>query len=279
MEPTSAPEHLNPWIGPWEGGWFLVPLTAVLGGAWTVARPLDAETLPQLALAGGVALIAWAPLWRALTYTDWKTPLHTWRDWDARAPVPALPFTQPGAPGATLTRALEHARAWWLAQGRTALALPLGSALLAWVAGVLLSLPLGRTALLLTLLHGAWAQLLALWSEGRGRPGPLGEAVALGGLPWLLGATLGQSSLPLGSALAVIALLGLYAIPGVPAFLGPLLAAGYLLWQGQPLATGVLLLLALPGLLLLTQRLPAPHYRRAIAFWLMAMLLLMGWVL
>lgn len=279
MERTRAPERTNPWIGPWEGGWFLVPLAAVIGGAWATAKPLNGDTLPHLALAGGLALIAWAPLWRALTYTNWATPLRRWRQWESRAPLPQLPYVQPNTPGAAFTRALEHARAWWQAEGAAAFAAPLSSALLALVAGILLSLSLGRIALLLTLIQLAWAQLLAFWNEGRGRPGPFGEAVAAAGLPWLLGATLGEGALPLGGALAVIALFGFYAMPGLPALLGPLLAAGYLLLQGEPLATGALLLLALPGLLLLTQRLPAAQYRRAIAGWLIAMLLLMGWVL
>lgn len=279
MEQTIAPERTNPWIGPWEGGWLLMPLAAVIGGALAAGSPLDAETLPQLTLAGALALIAWAPLWRALTYTPWAAPLRRWKQWERHAPLPQLPFVQPQTPGAALTHALEQARAWWQAEGAATLAAPLSSAGLALLAGILLSLPLGRTALLLTLIHLAWAQLMALWSEGSGRPGVFGEAVAAAGLPWLLGATLSEGALPLGGALAAIALLGFYAIPGLPALLGPLLAAGYLLWQGAPLATGALLLLALPGLLLLTQRIPPAHYRRAIAGWLIAMLLLMGWVL
>lgn len=279
MEETVAAERTNPWIGPWEGGWLLVPLAAVVGGAWSAAGHLDQQNLTQLALASALVLIAWAPLWRALTYTWWNVYLRRWRHWEQRTPLPRLPFVQSNAPGAALSRALELAHAWWQAEGSTALAAPLGSTLLALIAGILLSLPLGRTALLLTLVYFAWAQLMALWSEGAGRPGTLGEAVALGGLPWLLGATLNQGSLSLGGSLAIIALLGFYAMPGLPALLGPLLAAGYLLWQGEALATGALLLLALPGLLLLSQHLPAIHYRRAIAIWLIAMLLLMGWVL
>jgi len=279
MEESVRAERPNPWISPWEGGWFIVPLIAVVGGAWSVSGSLEKESLAQLALASALVLIAWAPLWRALTYTNWVAPLQQWRSWERRTPLPQLPFIQPNAPGAALTRAMEQAHAWWQAEGNAALAPSIGSTLLALLAGILLSLPLGRTALLLTLIHFAWAQLMTLWSEGAGRPGSLGEAVALGGLPWLLGTALYQDSLALGGGLAVVALLSFFAIPGLPALLGPLLAAGYLLWQGKTLATGVLLLLALPGLLLLTQRLPAAHYRRAIAIWLIAMLLLMGWVL
>lgn len=273
------PERSNPWISPWDGGWLLLPLAAVMGGALATGQPLDKETLPHVALAGALVLSAWAPLWRALTYTPWAAALSSWRHWEAREPVLHLPYVQPHTPGAALMRALEQARAWWQAVGAATLAAPLASMLLAFLAGILLSLPLGRAALLLTLGLMTWAQLHALWNEGRGRPGSWGEAVALAGFPWLLGASLGENGTPFGSTLAVVVLLGFYAIPGLPAFLGPLLAAAYLLWQGASLATGALLLLALPGLLLLTQRISPPLYRRAIAGWLMLMLLLMGWVL
>ncbi len=279
MEQSIAPERTNPWIGPWEGGWPLIPLAAVIGGAWTVVRPLGAEALPRLAIAIALVLLSWAPLWRALTATHWAGPLRRWRDWDTRALLPQLPFVQPNTPGEALSHALEQACAWWQVEGSATLAAPLGSALLALIASPLLCLPLGRTALLLTLIHFAWAQLMALWSEGSGQPGVFGEAVAIAGLPWLLGTTMGEGPLSPGGSLAVVALLSFYAVPGLPALLGPLLAAGYLLWQGEALATGALLLLALPGLYLLTQRLPAAQYRRTIAIWIIAMLLLMGWVL
>lgn len=272
-------QRTNPWIGPWEGGWPLIPLAAVIGGAWEAARPLDAEALSQLALASTLVLVAWCPLWRALIMTPWKTPFARWKAWDQCVPLPRLPFIQPHTPGAALTRTLEQAHAWWKSEGSATLGAPLGSALLALIAGILLSLPLGRTALLLTLIHFAWVQLMTLWSEGSGKPGRVGEAVAAAGLPWLLGASLSEGALPLGGSLAVIALLSFYPIPGLPALLGPMLAAGYLLSQGEPLATGALLLLALPGLLLLTQRFPAAQYRFAIPPWVIAMLLLMGWVL
>lgn len=274
-----TPERTNPWIGPWEGGWPLIPLAAVIGGAWEGFRLLNTQGLSDLALASALVLIAWSPLWRALTMTQWKTPFARWKAWNESVPLPRLPFIQPHTPGAALTRTLEQAYAWWKSEGNVALGAPLGSTLLALVAGVLLSLPLGRTALLLTLIHFAWAQLMTLWSEGSGRPGRFGEAVALAGLPWLLGVSLGEGASPTGGSFAAVALLGFFPISGLPASLGPLLAAGYLLWQGEPLATGALLLLALPGLLLLTQRFPASRYRSAIPAWIIAMLLLMGWVL
>lgn len=274
MERTSEAQNTNFWIGTWEGGWRAVPLVAMLAGAW--ARPPADERLTALALAATLLLAGWEPLWRAIAATDWATPLAHWRVWEQEAPPYRWPYLQPGTPGAALNHAWGRARAWWQALGATALSTSLRSAFLALLVSLLLGVVLGRTALFLTLLLLACTQLAALWNEGRGQPGPFWQAIALVGIPWLLGTSLAGETLPFLAPLAVTLLAGFFAQAGPTAILGPLLAAGFLVWQGHPFAAGMLLLLAFPGLLLLTQRVEKTAYHKAVALWLIAMLLLVG---
>ncbi|MEA3397690.1 MAG: hypothetical protein U9R05_09545 [Chloroflexota bacterium] len=274
MERTIEAQQTNFWIGTWEGGWRAVPLVALLAGAWS--RPPADEQLTALALAATLLLAGWEPLWRAIATTAWATPLAHWRVWEQEAPSRRWPYLQPGTPGAALNHAWGRARAWWQALGAAALSAPLRSAFLALLVSLLLGVVLGRTALFLTLLLLACAQLAALWDEGRGRPGPFWQAITLVGIPWLLGASLAGETLPLLAPLAVTLLAGFLAQAGPTAILGPLLTAGFLVWQGHPFAAGMLLLLAFPGLLLLTQRVEKTAYHKAVALWLIAMLLLVG---
>ena len=276
MEQTIEAQKTNFWIGTWEGGWRVVPLVAMLAGAWAGARPSGGELFPALALAATLILAGWEPLWRAIATTAWATPLAHWRTWEQETPARRWPYLQPGTPGAALNHAWGRARAWWQAVGSASLSSPLRSAFLALLVSLLLGVALGRTALFLTLLLLACAQLAALWDEGRGRPGPFWQAITLVGIPWLLGASLAGETLPLLAPLAVTLLAGFFAQAGPIAILGPLLAAGFLVWQGHPFAAGILLLLAFPGLLLLTQRVEKTAYRQAVALWLIAMLLLIG---
>ncbi len=254
----------------------LLPVAAFLGATWAFGAPLDA--LPTTALALALLLGGWMPLWRAITTTDWKTPLQQWRTWDKREPLPHWPYLQPGTPGAALHRALEHARAWWRDVGSEALTGPLRTALSALILSVLLGAVLGRTALLLSALLLTCAELAALWREGEGSVGPGWDAVGWVGVPWLLGASLG-GAISLGgglSALAVTLLVGFQTTPHAWAVLGPLLASTFLLWQGQPVAVGAVLLLAFPGWLLLLHGVSPERYRRAVAPWLLLMLLLIA---
>lgn len=266
-------------------GWGVLPVAAVLGGAWAFAAPLEGDVWIAVLTALVLALAGWLPFWRAVTRTPWAEPFALWRTWQQESPLPLWPYLQPGTPGATLHRALQQARAWWDDVGRTALAAPLWMAALALGVSVLAALILGRNALLLTLAMAAWTEIAVLWHAGRGDVGAAWAAGALVGLPWLLGASLGAAPdnaatlQPALSALALTLLIAFYAHPAPSAMLGPLLAGGFLVWQGQFLAAGVLLLLALPGLLLLLYRPETPAYRRAIAPWLLAMILLMAWVL
>ncbi|MGC9356498.1 MAG: hypothetical protein ACP5GX_01450 [Anaerolineae bacterium] len=259
----------------------LSSLIALVGGAWAFAQPLTGERLETLALASALILAGWIFLWRMLTGTDWAAAFRHWLDWEYTASLPHWPYLQGGTPGARLYQALGQARSWWQHVGADNLARPLRSALLALVVALLLSAALGRTAVLLSFLFLTWSELTALWSEGSGRPGAFGEAVACVGLPWLLGASLSGSIPPLAllSALAVTLLFAGHVRPGWQAAVGPLLVGLFLLWQGAPLATGVVFLLAFPGLWLSVQGVQEDRYRGAVSPWLAGMLLVVAGVL
>ena len=266
-------------------GWGFLPVAAVLGGAWGFAAPLEGDVLTAVLTALVLALAGWLPFWRTVTRTPWAETFALWRTWKQEAPLPLWPYLQPETPGAALHCTLRQARAWWGKVGRAALAAPLRMAALALGVSVLAALVLGRDVLMLTLAMVAWTEIAVLWHEGRGDVGAAWAAGALVGLPWLLGASLGASTdntatlHPALSALALILLMAFYAHPAPTAVLGPLLGAGFLIWQGQFLAAGGLLLLSLPGLLLLLQRPSTAMYRRALTPWLLAIILLVAWVL
>ena len=262
-------------------GWMSLPVISVVGGAWAFGAPLEAGNLTTLVAALVLVLAGWSPLWRVLTMTQWSEPLALWRTWEREAPLPHWPYLQPETPGSAIYRMLGQARAWWHDVGRAALAVPLRSAALALLVSVLAGLILGRSALLLTLAMVAWAEMTALWHEGRGYAGSGWAAGALVGLPWFLGASLGTAEMlqPMISALALTLLMGLYAHPSPVAVGGPLIAAVFLIWQGHFVAVGPLLLLALPNLMLLLHRPPVQDYRRAVTPWLVAMIVLVAWVL
>lgn len=262
-------------------GWGFLPVAAVLGGAWAFAAPLEGDVWPVVLTALVLTLAGWLPFWRVVTRTPWAETFALWRTWKHEAPLPLWPYLQPGTPGAALHCALRQARAWWCELGRAALAAPLCMAALALGVSVLAALVLGRDALLLTLAMAAWTEIAVLWHEGRGDVGAAWAAGALVGLPWLLGASLRDTATlgPVLSALALTLLMAFYARPAPSAALGPLLGAGFLVWQGQFLAAGGVLLLALPGLLILLQRPSTATYRRVLTPWLLAIILLMAWVL
>ncbi|MBN1261329.1 MAG: hypothetical protein JXB35_11695 [Anaerolineae bacterium] len=259
--------------------WSLLPVAALAGGAGILHALPDAAQIPVWATTLALLLGGWGPLWQALTATPWTLALQGWQYWETRRPAPHLPYVQPGTPGARLNAAWARARAWWSAQGAEALAAPLRTAAQALAAALLLSIALGRAVILLTFLQLACAQLATLWSEGSGKPGAGWQGVGLAGLPWLLGATLQPDPISFLPALAVTLLVAFYAQPHLFAAIGPLLAGAYLLWQGQSFATGMLLLLAFPGLLAVARGVPRDEHHRLVAPWLLAMILIMGWVL
>ncbi len=279
MERTTTPPNVHIWLGTWEGGRFLLPIAATVAGAWGFARPSGGE-LAAVALAAALVLVAWMPLWRALTATNWAHELHGWRAWREVAPLPRWPYLQPSAPGARLYRSLGLFRAWWQREGAGRLAFALSSALLALLVSLLLGLALNRNAVLLSLLFLTWAELVTLWNEGRGDVGSGGEAVALVGLPWLLGSAVAGEILPEAvlAALVVTLVVAPLLRPGWTALVGPVIGALFLVLQGAAVAAGVLLLLAFPPLLFTLRGAPRATYRRAVAPWLLAILLLFAGV-
>ena len=262
-------------------GWGWLPVVAVIGGAWAYGVALKHEALTPILAALVLVLGGWLPFWRALTLTPWAESLALWRTWDHEENLPRWPYLQPGTPGAALHRALRQARSWWHTVGRATLAAPLRAAALALVVSALTALIVGRDALLLTLFMTAWTEIAVLWHGGRGEVGAVWGAGGLVGLPWLLGASLGGTALtqPALSALTLVSLIGSYAHPSPLAASGPALAAGFLVWQGQYLAAGGILLLALPGWMALLYHPQVHVYRRTIAPWLIGMIVVMAWVL
>lgn len=274
MDSHPSTRSITSWLTGWA--WKLLPIVSLLSGAWAFGAPLD--TLAPTALALALVLGGWMPLWRAITTTDWKTPLQQWRTWKKREPLPTLPYLQPGTPGAALHRALEEARAWWRSVGAEALIAPLRIASLALMLNALLSLALGRTALLFSISLLTFAELATLWHEGKGYVGTGWEAIGRVGLPWLLGASL-VGPITLTSwlvALVVTILVGLQATNRAWSIIGPLIASAFLLWQGYSFAVGGVLLLSFPGWLLLLDGIEPTRYRRAVAPWLLLMLLLIA---
>jgi hypothetical protein len=262
-----------------EDGWVLLPLAAAVGGAWAFAQPWGDADVSSLLIMAALMLGGWHSFWRSVTRTDWATPLSRWRDWDAEAPLRRWPYLQPGTPGAALHRQLRRARAWWRSVGREALILPLRRALLAGVLSLLLSAVLGRLALLLTFGFIAVTELATLWHEGRGCVGAGWRGLALGALPWLLGASLGDQGIEAAasSSFALLLLIGFYDSTGWQAVFGPLAAAGFLVLQGRAIAPGWILLLAVPGGIVLARGADAERYHQVVGPWLLAMIGVMAW--
>lgn len=273
----DTPLERNPALS-LEDGWILLPLTAAVGGAWAFARPWESSDVPPLLTTVALMLGGWHAFWRAVTRTEWAPPLRRWRDWEAEAPLKRWPYLQPGTPGAALHQQLRRTRAWWLAVGRETLALPLRRAVLAGVLSLLLSAVLGRTALLLTLAFITVTELAALWHGGEGRVGAGWQGLALGMLPWLLGASLGGGLEAAAlSSMAVLLLVGFYSSAGWQAVFGPLAAAGCLALQGRAIAPGWLLLLAVPGGIVWARGADAERYHSVVGPWLLAMIGVLAW--
>jgi hypothetical protein len=278
VHPIDLPAHVN--ARPIRAEWWMLPLWSALGGIWAFSRTALTESTTDVAIA--IALVAggWQPLWHIATHTVWNTALSRWKNWTQTLPVPAWPYVQPGTVGSILNQRVAQARSWWREVGRKTLTQPLSRGVLALLISLLLGAALGRVALLLTLGFMALAELAALWHEGSGQVGALWEAIALVGVPWLLGASLReevvQGALP---ALVLTLAAALYAHNGWWSVLGPALGAAFLVWQGEAFTAGWLLLSALPGLIVLAQRPTDEAYRSVAGFSILAMVALMAAVL
>ncbi len=271
----SATAEIRPLL---EGGWIALPVLAVVGGIWAFSRPIIDETPTRLAAALALVIGGWQPIWRALTQTNWAIPIKRWRGWTLNDSLPTWPYLQDGTPGARLHRRLRQAHSWWRQVGRESLAQPLQRSVLGLLVSLLLGAALGRSALLLTAFFVTWAELAVLWSEGEGQVGMIWRGVAVAGLPWVLGGGLieGDGLALALSALLVSLLVGLYGLRSWWSLLGPGLGAAYLVAQGKAFAAGLLLLLALPGLIALSYR-PTPEaHRRVTGPWVLAMVALLA---
>ncbi len=262
-------------------GWVLLPLVALLGGMWAFSPTVVKQEVPTLASALGLVIGGWCTLWRSIMGTNWVTPLEQWKTWNHTAPLARWPYLQNDTPGEALHTTLGQAISWWHTVGRPMLAKPLRKITTAILLSLLLSLSLGRTALLLSALFIAWTELAILWHGGQERIKTGWIATALVGLPWLLGASLQSppAATQLMSTGVLILLSGFFASHSPLAALGPLTTISFLVWQTHVITAAWILLLSIPGLLLLQQKMPAETYQRTIAPWLVAMVLLIARVL
>jgi hypothetical protein len=272
------------WVEFGQPGYELLAIASVVGAAWAFGGldqqglSLERELLPALAAAAALVFGGWGQLWHALVETHWASTLAQWRGWQREVPLPHWPYLEAGTPGDALRHTLGQARAWWGDVGHKSLELPMRAVLLALAVILMMSLALGRVAMICSLLFCAWAELAALWHEGQGRVGPIWTAWARVGLPWLLGALVVESPLisALFSAWVLTLLFALHLQPSFIALLGPLVAAVYLILLGSAFAAGVVLLLAFPGLRLILHRPSENAYRRAVFPWLLAMLIIIA---
>jgi len=227
----------------------ILPIVTFVGSYWVFAPEkgvsLRGLILPLTLLVGG-----WLPFWYATLSTNWHSALQTWRTWQSRKVLVPWPYLQTNTPGATLHRRLEQGVDWWLNTGRQTLAAPLCKAGLALSVSILLGIFLGRQNLMLSLLYIAWTELAVLWNSGKGYGSSGWRAVAIVGLPWLLGGVISEGDIlyPLLSALALSFTIGLLMHPSLFTLMGLLIGTGYLAWQQYPLAAGCMLLFTLPEL-------------------------------
>jgi hypothetical protein len=92
-------ERAQPHIGASIGVSWLTPLM-VIAGAWAT-RDFWRQTDWPLWLALAVLLAAmWSLVWSTITGVRWAALLSGWRAWAQGAPLPALPYTQPGSDAA-----------------------------------------------------------------------------------------------------------------------------------------------------------------------------------
>jgi hypothetical protein len=261
---------LRLWPGrPLAGGG---PLWAALCGLIASGGlKLDAS----VALTAGFALFLagplWGAVWQAVAAADWFTPFSA-REWTMPAPwVTLLPYTAPDSPAGQLAAGLGRARAWWrerlwphhgtaVVELGVALPLSLGVALI-----------VGRAAVVLTVAVWAMATLAQIVDRGMGTPPAELQAVAEGGLSWLLGHTvLGELTWPsviLAGAFALSYGATLTLVAGGRRSLvwlngGQVTAIVLLVLEGHPISVILATLLLLPQFYL-----QAYLHRDGDAFW------------
>jgi hypothetical protein len=174
---------LASWLGP---TWATLCGVVASGGFGWQGQDWLRLALLTLLVDGG-----WGTLWAALGGCDWATPLRRWHQWHKNAPIAALPYTLPGAPGGRLRQFLGRLHTWW----RQVLWPTCGSTLLAVVAALpvtaLLGALLGPELLLLSVAALALMQLGVVWEGGRSVVPPGWDAFITVALTWP-GETLGR---------------------------------------------------------------------------------------
>jgi len=159
---------------------------------------------PALGIALALATILAWQFWReALAETHWSLALSRWRAWRSGAPLPALPYTEPGSDAHRLSIVGGQFRNFALRRLLPAYGPLIGGAMVALAIAVLLGWALGPWALGLSLAALLSPQIALL---GRGQAAGHWLAAADAGLveiglPFALGA--GMILAPTGSPLAL----------------------------------------------------------------------------
>ena len=229
----------------------------------------------------------WGTLWVALGGTDWATPLGRWRNWRSGEPVPTVPYTLPGSPGARISRWLGQLRDWWRGVLWPACGAALSAIAVALPVTLVLAAVLGTDLVLLSAFALVVMQLGVAWEGGRGSSMPGWDAVIAVALPWLAGhvafgpLTLRSAGLGLAFALGWGAAWRADSRGGrTLGIVAQLLAAAVLIGHQQPLAAGCVLLLMMPQLALfpwLRRGQPVTWYVRYARVWLLAAMLVAAW--
>lgn len=239
-------------------GW-VVPAWAALCGAVASKGLIWQGPTHLLKLGLAVLLVdaGWGTLWAALSQTDWRGPLDTWRHWQNTAHIVVLPYTSSDAPGARLATWIGQLVSWW----RESLWPTCGAAVQAILAGAFvtwaITLWLGAEIVLLSVAALAFMQLGVLWTRENTRDSSGWDAVIAVFLPWLCGhvvfAPLSASSawIALCLSVAYAAQPKVRSSAGYGVFVAAHLAAAALLIAiSQPLAAVSVVLSLLPQLML-----------------------------
>ena len=228
------------------GGW-----AALCGALASNQLRWDGQVLLSLALVLILADLAWGTIWDLATGTDWFRLLA--EDWSPsrRVMMLALPYTQPGSPGAKISLSLGWFAGWW----RSVFWPAAGSALLGLLAAVLLAVVLSLALpARLRLLSAALVALVGLGVAVRkqGKEPLAGQALVQVGLSWLAGtlvfAEMGSASLALALVFAIAAWGALRAGIGLAGGKwllngGVILSIVLMVAMKQPLAAGLMGLL------------------------------------
>ncbi len=179
-------ERAQPHVSASIGVSWLTPLM-VIAGAWAT-RDFWRQPDWPLWLALAVLLAAmWSLVWSTITGIRWGVLLSSWRAWAQGAPLPALPYTQPGSDAEYFALRLGHLRSWlsnnvWPYYGGALL-----FCALAIIITAALSAVLGTAAILLSLASIGLVQIAVLACQGNGKPNAFMSGAVTVGLPVLLG--------------------------------------------------------------------------------------------